>query len=336
MKYNFINKMMREPITAATAIGMGIQAAAAGGQIYAQGKMNKKTREWNEKMYGIQRKDALEDRDYNSSEQQVERLKAAGLNPALLYGQSGATGATMTRGSEVGSWNPQTPPISGMGIAAAQSIAQLELLKAQKNNIDADTKNKLGDAANKPLVGKNIEASTLNLTQGVEESKAKTTLLGVEKDIQEIERTIKDSSMNDVISTIYQEQKIAYETMRSLKLQNKMTEETWKDKVATVKAQLGLLIAQKAGIEQGIEVDKARVTQILTGIVQEWQHLYNEGNDVSERMRNGANQRWVNDVSEQTKLSYEAVEKMLTAIGIGSVGGSTIHNYGDTHIKNKK
>lgn len=39
MKLDFINNILqREPITAATAIGLGITAASQGGQIYAAGK----------------------------------------------------------------------------------------------------------------------------------------------------------------------------------------------------------------------------------------------------------------------------------------------------------
>lgn len=285
-------------------------------------------------MYGIQRQDALKDwnaqNQYNSPQEQIKRLKAAGLNPALMYGEGGSPGGitAQTRGSAPGSWNPQMPNM-GLGIAGAQASAQLELLKAQKENINADTKVKLGDAANKPIIGENLAASTSNLLQGVENAKAQKKLTEVQTDIAGLEKEIKDATFNDVISKVYQEQKIAFQTMRGLKLNNDLTQETFETKVSMVKAELGYILAQKAGIEQKIEVDKATVTAIIQKIAQEWQSLYNQGNDVSERMRNGANQRWVNDVTEQTKLSYGAVEKILQAIGIGSIGQgpSEIHKH---------
>jgi len=160
MRLVFIgNNLQREPITAAAAIGMGITAASAGGQIYAQGKMNKKTREWNERMYAIQRRDAIADRDYNSSKEQMKRLKEAGLNPALIYGDSGAGAVTQTRGSAPGNWNPQVAPIGGMGLMAGQQVA---LLQAQVENIKADTADKLANLPVKGAQTPNIEADTEN------------------------------------------------------------------------------------------------------------------------------------------------------------------------------
>ena len=72
---------------AVTAAG---QVLGTGINAIAQGKMNKKTRQWNEKMYAQQRTDALADWNmqnaYNSPEQQMQRLRDAGLNPNLVYG----------------------------------------------------------------------------------------------------------------------------------------------------------------------------------------------------------------------------------------------------------
>lgn len=55
-----------------------------------QGIQNRKSRKWSEKMYGRQRADALADwnmqNEYNSPANQMARLKAAGLNPNLVYG----------------------------------------------------------------------------------------------------------------------------------------------------------------------------------------------------------------------------------------------------------
>lgn len=67
-------------------LGQGINAASTGAQ-------NRKSRRFAREMYGRQRADALEDwnlqNEYNSPAAQMARLKAAGLNPNLVYG-SGA------------------------------------------------------------------------------------------------------------------------------------------------------------------------------------------------------------------------------------------------------
>lgn len=132
---------------AAPIIAAGVAAAATGGQIYAQGRMNKKTREWSEKMYGKSRQDALDDatraNEYNSPKAQMARWKEAGLNPNLMYGQS--TESVNVRAPETPSWNPQAPDIQGSansGIRAYQDFTlqdeQVKLIRQQRENLAVD------------------------------------------------------------------------------------------------------------------------------------------------------------------------------------------------------
>lgn len=131
--------------------------------IVAQGKTNKKTREWNEKMYGIQRQHALEDwrmqNEYNSPSAQMARFRDAGLNPNLIYGQSNESPAV--RSTEAKSWNPtapksEMPPVMDRYFNTQMKEAQINNLKAQndnilaqKNLIDAQTKGVLKEVENK-------------------------------------------------------------------------------------------------------------------------------------------------------------------------------------------
>ena len=74
---------------------------------------------------------------------QVEQLEKAGLNPALLYKSGGPGGTTAMAAGHVAptAAGGQVDILKGMEIGA-----QLSLLKAQKENIEADTKNKLSEA----------------------------------------------------------------------------------------------------------------------------------------------------------------------------------------------
>lgn len=87
-----------EPVTTAALIGAGSQVIGQGANAFAQGKMNKKTRQWNEKMYAQQQKDNLANWDrqnsYNSPQAQMARLQQAGLNPHLVYGQGAVANST--------------------------------------------------------------------------------------------------------------------------------------------------------------------------------------------------------------------------------------------------
>lgn len=137
-------------VVPAAVIAAGATLAASGGQIYASGKMNKKTRQWNEKMYGIQRADALADWEkqnaYNSPAQQMQRFKEAGLNPNLIYGQQNE-GATV-RSTDVKSWSPETPDVASTANAATVGIrthydtqvkdAQIDNLRLQQELMQQD------------------------------------------------------------------------------------------------------------------------------------------------------------------------------------------------------
>lgn len=78
---------------------------------------------------------------YNSPSAQMQRLKAAGLNPDLMYGQ-GTPG--LSSAPAQGS-NPIPKQPFRMDLDPTM-FAQLSLIDAQKKNVDADTQVKLADA----------------------------------------------------------------------------------------------------------------------------------------------------------------------------------------------
>lgn len=132
----------------AIAAAAAASAISSGAQVYAQGKMNKKTREFSEHMYNRQRQDALDDwnraNQYNSPIEQMKRYKEAGLNPNLIYGQSNE--APAVRSTSAPDWNPQTPDFASLGqnviggiYEAQMKAAQLKLLESQNVKVEADT-----------------------------------------------------------------------------------------------------------------------------------------------------------------------------------------------------
>lgn len=132
----------------ASLLGSAINAASSARQ-------NKLQRQWNEKMYGIQRQDSLADwnmqNEYNSPTQQMARLKAAGLNSNLVYGNGADTQAGPVRNTESKSWNPQAPQLD-IGGAANQGLMayqDIRLREAQLNNLKANNTILLEEAMNK-------------------------------------------------------------------------------------------------------------------------------------------------------------------------------------------
>ena len=123
---------MPDPISA------GALAAISGGTSLLNAgitsTMNAATRKWNEKMYALQRQHALQDWEmqnaYNSPQAQMERLKAAGLNPNLVYGQGAVANASQgVRSTDAKSWNPQIPQINENFLNSALGVYQNIKLK---------------------------------------------------------------------------------------------------------------------------------------------------------------------------------------------------------------
>lgn len=123
-------------IAAATATGGipagAITAATSIANLISQGAMNRKTRKWNEAMYGKQREDALADwartNEYNSPLQQMARLKEAGLSPHLIYGGGANSISQPVRSTDTKSWSPNAPQIDG-----GQIVSQYFGVQQQQN-----------------------------------------------------------------------------------------------------------------------------------------------------------------------------------------------------------
>lgn len=119
-------------------IAAGASLAGAAINAGATGSMNKKTRKWNEKMYGIQRADALADwerqNQYNSPAAQMQRLKDARLNPHLVYGDGAtATSSQSVRSASAPSWNPETP---NYGTALSGTLNAYFDARFKQNTVD--------------------------------------------------------------------------------------------------------------------------------------------------------------------------------------------------------
>ena len=120
-----------EPATISAASNV----ASATINAIAQGAQNRKTRKWNEAMYGKQREDALADwartNEYNSPLQQMARLKEAGLSPHLIYGGGANSISSPVRSTDVKSWNPTAPQIDG-----GQIVSQYFGVQQQQNALE--------------------------------------------------------------------------------------------------------------------------------------------------------------------------------------------------------
>lgn len=117
-------------------------------------------RDWQESQYNL----------YSSPSAMVRQYSDAGLNPALMYGQNlqGSTGSSPMPSGSAASGNALT---SGMPTGnILENIAGLARLKAEINNINADTKNKKAQA---DFTTQSVQISKDRLKQDVLESNSR-------------------------------------------------------------------------------------------------------------------------------------------------------------------
>lgn len=259
--------LFRDAGITAAAIGAGAAIAGSGANAIIAGKMNRKTRAWQEKMTHRQREWALQDWDmqnkYNSPAMQMQRLKEAGLNPHLVYGNGAAqnTGDNV-RATDTGNWNPTTPQIDtragAIGLQAyydAQVKDQtIENLKAQNADIVEAAKLK--------------EAQRLKLGVDTEYNQFRSNF---EQGLAEISRSLRTENLrnlrlrSDVMlqenerKWLYTSQHLAegVERILNARLGRKMTE----SQIQNLNQQLKLLQADEKIKQFEIELNKKGFTK---------------------------------------------------------------------------
>lgn len=147
------------PIPLAPVVGAGADLLGTGINAVLTSEQNRKNREFAQKQADQQRVYALDDyhmqNAYNSPSSQMARLKDAGLNPNLVYGNGATATGGNVRSSPPAQYEGKAPQLQ-LGetvgryfttqIQELQSNnlkAQNDVLLAQKKNIDADTISKL-------------------------------------------------------------------------------------------------------------------------------------------------------------------------------------------------
>lgn len=195
---------------------LGMAAAQAGGQYVLQSagqtrgyrkqrKLNEQGEEISKRLTDYNMGKQLEMWERTGPQGQMEQLKLAGLNPALIYGMGGAGGQTAN--IDTGSASGGSTPAEGRGAFDIASIAQLQLLQAQKENIEADTKNKEMDTTKKDQeqYGQGIENAFNMWLQSTDEQGNDTntdihlSIAGKQK-IEELRKTAQEA-LNEEVKT---------------------------------------------------------------------------------------------------------------------------------------
>lgn len=125
------------PLSGLVAAGIG--AAVSAGNIFSQQSANRQNVQFQREQNALNRKWALEqwnrENRYNSPAAQMQRLKAAGLNPGLIYGD-GAAGMPAAASHSPEQTAPQVRPVQIDPLTFAN--IDLASSQAEKNRADAE------------------------------------------------------------------------------------------------------------------------------------------------------------------------------------------------------
>lgn len=227
-------------------------------------------------MAGINQQHNKDMFDYTGYQAQVAQMKAAGLNPALMYGSAGSGGSTqggagMAGGAGAGSGSVGgTPSAPDTGITAGIGMGlQLGLLDAQKKNIEADTEKKRAEAGKEEATIDNLIALTQN-------EKAKQGLIysqtRLNDALEELNRTRVDEVGWNIKNIEKSIDKMEAE-INGTNLDNELKSRTIENQVKLVAEELKNKMADTLVKFSQNKVNNAEATAIADRIEQAWMGL---------------------------------------------------------------
>lgn len=295
-----------------TIFGLMLQGHNDRRQLRQQKKLNEQQLMFDRQKMDYQQQLGLELWRQTNYPAQIEQLKAAGLNPALLYGMGGAGGATVG-GAGGGISAPGAP-------AGGNEILGLQMLGAQKALIEAQTEKTQAEAGKiKGVDTEEAQTRIASLTQGIQNQKAAERLTKIQGNIAEIEELIQTGSYEDVISTIHYTARQAHQTLGILTNEREISDATKDEKVHLVEGELiGLGLANELK-RAGIALTEEQTKKVTADVAQGWKALSIQDRNAIANMMNSetAKQNARTNVREylesvrRTDYDYEVRRGML-------------------------
>ena len=270
--------------------------------------------------------------DYTNAENQKQHLINAGLNPALMYGQSGAGGMGASGGAhQAAPEQPQGNPV-GMALQVQQleqqrrmNDAQIALTEAQASKAKEEAK-KIGGVDTQEALKRIEEAASrieLNLKEGkykealTDLTKAEKEATEALKNLREMQEGLAKSQISEAfaIATYYSEKaRTEYWIKESEKIQNQYLKDTYQDRVDAANYNNAVAIALAAKYLSDKDVNEKQIDYLQAGI-EELQALADKHNWDKETYRKqveGLLDRWESQTfNERIGLGLEFGEKIV-------------------------
>lgn len=230
-------------------------------QLSAQKEENALSREWNlelaKKQNAWNRDQWERENAYNSPAAQVSRLKAAGLNPALMYGgvdNASASSPAMTSGSP---YNPMDWSALGSKKTIGASIMEGLAIQQARANIKKTEGEAKQAGMNADILEKyGLEGAQLNneyLREQVNKLAVEAQNIDFDNTAKQLEFDFRTAFRDDIIKN----------KIESLRASTKMTENALKEDIET----LALRIA-------GINAENSRLERMSNFTTSEWRLVF--------------------------------------------------------------
>jgi len=264
-----------------------------------QGKLNQQ--QFSNQMQLNQQGFDLQKRMWNetNAEAQMKHYKDAGLNPALMYGQSGATGTTgsvssgsASGGSAAGGGGSQMS--NYQGIQAQMAQAQMALMNAQTNKTNQEAKN-IGEGG---VDYDNTKAETLN----------KETQAALNK-------VMAESKNQDIAESM--------QRIENLSSQNKLTEE----QTRLAKQQNAVNRVKMDLDKAGIKLTEQKTKESMEGVKAMWRKFGLDREDVKTRKNQANVQKFTAEMKTKYPSLWSVFGKLINdGSRIGQEGEQTLDN----------
>lgn len=306
------------PIESA-ALSIGVNAGNAAGDLIF-GNMRQRQQLKGQKEALRQQNEAAYDMWLKTNySAQREQLEKAGLNPGLLYGMGGGSGGTMGSSSSI----PTNQGSKGFDIGQAM---QLSLMKAQKENIEADTQNKQAQAT--ATAGVNTEKARTeieSIKQSINNAKANEALTNVQTDIARLDARYQGETIEARIASVDTTLNKLQNELRLIENQTDISNATKNTVIETIRTELISKLVEIEATKQGIAESKTRQVlyseqgkKLLADIQQGYAgiELGNKGQATQEQKL--LLERHIQDFKELTGLPTDVIK---TIIGAGILKG---------------
>lgn len=198
--------------------------------------------------------------EHTGYKNQVRQMQEAGVNPALLYGKGGAGGQTAAAAAGSAGGGMAAPSSGGEVMGMTEKAIQGAMMKAQIDNLNADTEKKRAEATKTGGVDTDLANENIGI------AKAEKELRGISVNL---ENKVFWDRVNMVVSqTIEQQEKGVIAGVNK-----EIAEETKEDNIKKVKAEAVNIGLQKAAIEAGVKLTEEQTRKIGSDIAQRWEEL---------------------------------------------------------------